>query len=163
MYSIWHASLVVPAYLSAASAVILILHIVVRSKPIKTLYTRLIPNSHTTGSRSSTPDPGQGIHPASFFGQVKEHMSTHGGWVIFAYKVSRLVGCLVLLGLSLATLILEERGHISEIVFGISSKHWGKRHRKHRHSKDSEFSDAEWLQVALCATTVCPPCAPQLL
>jgi hypothetical protein len=131
------------------------LHIIILSKPVKALYARLVPNPQSSASlaEASAPEPGQGIYPASLFGQFKLHMSMHGGCIIFAYKAARLVGCLVLLSLSLATLILEESGQIEYIVTG--KKHWGKKHRKHRHSKDGEFTDAEWLQVALCLATVC--------
>jgi hypothetical protein len=79
----------------------------------------------------------------------------HGGCIIFSYKAARLVGCLVLLSLSLATLILEESGQIDSEYLVTGKKHWGKKHRKHRHPKDDEFTNAEWLQVALCLTTVC--------
>lgn len=146
----------IPGYLSAASAIILVLHIIILSKPAKALYARLTPNSQSNASETSAPEPGQGIYPASLFGQFKAHMSLHGGHVIFVYKAARLVGCLVLLSLSLATLILEENGKIDKLVFGISNKHWGKKHRQHRHPNKDLFTDAEWLQVALCLTTVRP-------
>lgn len=73
--------------------------------------------------------------------------------MIFAYKIARLTGCLALLGFSLATLILEETGQIEDYMFGIFGK-WGKKHRKHKNKKHAGFTEAEWLQVALCITAV---------
>lgn len=150
MPSIWHDSLLVPTYISATSAAILILHIILISQTFKSLYARLIPNS-------TRPDPGdvdrehlQGCHPASFVGQMREHIALHGGAVIFAYKVARFIGCAILLGFSIASLLLEDDGQVEDLAFG---KHWGNKpkHRKHKHS---EFIEQEWLQVALCTTTV---------
>lgn len=143
----------VPAYLSAASAVILILHVILLSNPAKKIYRRLLPKSRHSESEPSATDLSQGIYPASFFGQVKEHISLHGGVVIFTFKVLRLVGCLALLGVSLATLILEETGKIDDMLYGITGK-WGKKHRKHKHSKNEQFTQAEWVQVALVLTSV---------
>lgn len=152
-HSIWHDSLVVPAYLSGASAVLLLLHIVLLSQPAKKLYTFLIPKSQVAREPAG-PEPNQGIHPASFFGQVRAHISIHGGGIIYAYKVIRLVGCLALLALSTATLILEETGQIDGFWYETTGK-WGKKHPKHR-KKHARFTVDEWLQVALCITTVSP-------
>lgn len=144
-----------PAYLSAASAIFLILHIIALSKPVKAIYARILPSKRGRGeSQHGTMDPIYGLHPASFFGQFKEHISTHGGVVIYAFKFARLLGCLALLAVSLATLILEETGEIDKLTFGVTGKHWGKKHKKHRHRKHGVFSDAEWTQGALCVTSV---------
>ena len=150
--SIWGDSLVVPAYLSVASAIILILHVIVSSKPVKQLYRLLLPKSRHTESEPSANDRSQGIHPASFFGQVKEHVHLHGGPVIFTFKVLRLFGCLTLLGVSLATFILEEAGDIDDMLYGVNGK-WGKKRRKHKHTNE-QFTQAEWVQVALVLTSV---------
>lgn len=94
----------------------------------------------------------QGVQPATFFGQVRAHIAIHGGGVIYTYKVVRLVGCLALLGLSIATLILEETGQIENALFNITGK-WGKKHPKHN-KKHAGFTNAEWVQVALVITSV---------
>jgi hypothetical protein len=151
--SIWRDSLLVPAYISAASAVILILHIILLSQTYKKLYARLVPKSSHANPDPSNISHLQGMHPASFFGQMQEHIALHGGMVIFAHKVARFIGCAILLGFSVATFILEETGQVEEVIFGITGKHWGKKH-KHRNPTKDLFSEAEWLQFALCMTIV---------
>ena len=46
--------------------------------------------------------------PVGLVTEVKAHISHHGGGVIFAFKLVRLVACLALLGLSIASLALTE-------------------------------------------------------
>jgi hypothetical protein len=80
---------------------------------------------------------------------MQEHVALHGGTVIFAYKIARFVGCALLLGVSIATLMLET-GYVD---FGITGKHLENK-PKQKHSENGMFTKAEWLQVALCITTV---------
>ena len=149
--SIWHDSLLVPAYLCAASAALIVLHLVLLCKPVKKLYALIFPKLQRS-TEVLSPEPGQNIQPASFFGQVRAHIALHGGGVIYAYKVARLAGCLMLLGLSIATLVLEETGQIDGMMYSITGK-WGKKH-PNRRKKHAGFTNAEWVQVALCITTV---------
>ncbi|KAF7978858.1 hypothetical protein HWV62_44329 [Athelia sp. TMB] len=148
--AIWHDSLLAPAYLCAASAVSIVLHLVLLSKPAKKLYALIFPKLQRS-TEVSSPEPGQNIQPASFFGQVRAHIALHGGGVIYAYKVARLAGCLMLLGLSISTLVLEETGQIDGMMYNITGK-WGKKH-PNRRKKHAGFTNAEWVQVALCITT----------
>ena len=39
--------------------------------------------------------------------KIIQHAHSHGGSVIFGFKIARLIGCLILLSLSLATLFLR--------------------------------------------------------
>ena len=43
----------------------------------------------------------------SFGHKIIRHVHTHGGPVIFGFKIARLIGCLTLFSLSLATLFLR--------------------------------------------------------
>jgi len=151
MTRIWRDSLVIPAYISIASAAILILHVILISKTFKRLYARLLPKSMHPGSDPSAQEHLQGVHPASFIDQMREHIALHGGSAIFAHKVARFVGCAVLLGVSIATLILETGQVRVEDV--LSGKYWGNKY-DHRRQGDEVFTEAGWLQVALCITTV---------
>ena len=45
---------------------------------------------------------------SSWFGRkIIQHAHSHGGPVIFGFKIARLIGCLILFSLSLATLLLR--------------------------------------------------------
>src|ERR1700691_6072995 len=121
--SIWQDSLVVPRYISATSVAILILHIILLSQTFKRVYGCLTPKSRRAVPDASTREHLQGMHPPSFSGQMREHVALHGGTAIFLHKVARFVGCAVLLGVSVATLILEETGQVEDATTGNYLKH----------------------------------------
>jgi hypothetical protein len=134
--------------------VILVLRTILFSKTFKTIYARLVPKVMRPDADASAREHMQHMHPASFMGQMQEHIELHGGMVIFAFKFVRFVGCGVLLGVSIATFILEETGQVEDTVLDIFGKHWGS-NRRHNRSGNEASNKAEWLQVALCITTVC--------
>ena len=151
MKSIWRDSLIFPIYVSATSAVILVLHIALLSKTIKRLYTRLIPNSKPDDSEPFTPARDQADYPA---GRVQRHIASHGGTAIFAHSILKLIGCLALLGLSISTIMLEDKGPIDKLFFVMGRKHLDKEYWTHGYSTNAGFCEAERLQVASCMTTV---------
>jgi hypothetical protein len=139
----------IPAYVAAASAFFLLLHLIILSKPVKKVWSRFIPPSRTDEEPSAFSEEPSTVH--GFFSEAKAFISRHGGLAIFAYKLARFIGCLVFLALSLATFILEEREEHS-VEAGKAS---GRKHRKYRHPDGYiPFSRAEWLQFALCMTAV---------
>ncbi|KAJ7275444.1 hypothetical protein B0H12DRAFT_1199540 [Mycena haematopus] len=134
----WEDTLVVPAVVAAASVALLLVHLFLAS---------------IWGRKTSEPDvldPVPAIHPVGFVAEVKEHIARHGGGVIFVFKLTRLVACLSLLGLSIASLAITE-AHKSEsgktTIFG----KWGKKHPKKHHDSPA-LSITEWLQLAMCMT-----------
>ncbi|KAG2123601.1 hypothetical protein DEU56DRAFT_829341 [Suillus clintonianus] len=144
--TVWHSTLMIPAYFAAASALLLLLHLITLSKPVKKLWSRFLPPKAEEEPSAFFDEP---TIADGFFSEAKVFISQHGGWVIFAYKFARFIGCLAFLGLSLATFILDER---EEHANGANKLSKGK-HRKPRHSDGYiPFSRAEWLQFALCMT-----------
>ena len=141
----------IPAYCASVSAVVLILHLVLLSSPAQNIWARVVRRSDDLQPATS-PETGANIHAGGLSSDAKAFVSQHGGPIIFGYKVARFVGCLALLGLSLATFILEER---EEHTLGALDKHWGGKRPKHRASDDQPlFSRAEWHQFALCMASV---------
>ncbi|KAH7927390.1 P-loop containing nucleoside triphosphate hydrolase protein [Leucogyrophana mollusca] len=102
--NIWHTSLIIPAYVAGISAIVLLLQFI------------------RSNLRSRRPDAGV-PHP----GASKSFVSQHGGSVIYGYKFARFVGCLVFLGLVVASFELELH--------------------------PQRASPMKWHQVALCATS----------
>jgi hypothetical protein len=149
MKSIWRDSLIIPIYVSAASAVILILHIALLSKTIKWLYTRLIPKSKLHNTEPSTPARDQVDYPTS---RVQRHIASHGGAAVFAHSALRLIGCLALLGLSISTIMLEYKCPIDNEFFVKARKYLDK-----EYWTNAGFCEAERLKVASCITTVHEP------
>ncbi|KAJ7449230.1 hypothetical protein FB451DRAFT_754458 [Mycena latifolia] len=101
MASPWSNTLILPLYIGAASIVTLFLHLLWESKPglkLRASYFRDEPPSH---------DPTDG-HGTRFDQSTAGYIARHGGNTIFALKTARLLGCLVLLGLSTAALVLDE-------------------------------------------------------
>lgn len=144
LISLWSDTLIFPAYAAAASAFILILHIILLSKPLKKLYNRLSPSSEPSVEQT-TAIPPTGVVP-----EFKEHISQHGGPTIFAFKVARFLGCLALLGLSVTSLVIDEISKTTDV--GIAGK-WGKKH-KNKKQPSPALSIEEWLQAAMCMTYV---------
>ncbi|OJA20723.1 hypothetical protein AZE42_08491 [Rhizopogon vesiculosus] len=137
----------IPAYVAAASAFSLLLHFVLLSKPAKKIWSRFLPPTKTDEEPSAFSE--EAITVDGFVSEAKAFLSRHGGLVIFAYKFTRFIGCLVFLALSLATFILEER---EEHSVG-TNKESGRNYHKTRPSDGPiPFSRAEWLQFALCMT-----------
>lgn len=93
-YSIWTNTLAVTPYATSLSAFILFIRLVWASKPLVSLRTRLSKNGNTP------------IEPADETTGV--NISKYGGSVALTYKTIRALGCLFLLGLSLASLVAPE-------------------------------------------------------
>ncbi|KAJ8703097.1 hypothetical protein PTI98_001750 [Pleurotus ostreatus] len=154
-HPIYEDTLLIPAYFAAFSASLLLIH------TCYLVVSQLL--------RSSRPDDdaqneiGEQQISSGFAAEVKAHVASHGGLNIFAYKVARLVGCLSLLGLSIATLIMDEYemedkqqldyGYGDQVPLGWlgTLAKWGGKKRRHRRRKEVEqLTYNEWLQFAMC-------------
>jgi hypothetical protein len=138
----------IPAYLTTASALLLLLHLITLSKPVKKLWSRFLPPKTVEEPSLFVVEP---TIADGFFSEAQVFISQHGGWVIFAYKFARFIGCLAFLGLSLATFILDEH---AEHATGANKLSKGKHRRPRPSDGYVPFSRAEWLQFALCMTAV---------
>ncbi|KAJ7916159.1 multidrug resistance-associated ABC transporter [Mycena leptocephala] len=96
----WSNTLVLPLYVGSASIVTLLFHILWKSKLGLKLRASFFKISFETAD-SPNESPGQSI---------ADHIANHGSKTIFAFNVARLIGCLLLLGLSTAALALAEDG-----------------------------------------------------
>lgn len=74
--------------------------------------------------------------------QVQSHILSHGGLAIFAFEVARLLGCLLLMALSLATVLVGVDATKSNLI--------------ESRGKDVliEFTKAKSVQSASCITAV---------
>ncbi|KAJ7169514.1 hypothetical protein C8R46DRAFT_1217207 [Mycena filopes] len=122
--TVWEDTLIVPALVGAVSATFLLLHLFL----------------------ASAWDPLPAVRPVGVAAEVREHVAEHGGSVIFAFRLVRLVACLALLGFSIASFAIAETRKPGTSVFG----KWGKKHPKKR--EPETLSIAEWLQLAMCMT-----------
>lgn len=89
--SIWHDSLSIPAYLSAISAVLLLLRAALASAAFKKVWENTFIGRDV---EHSLKDPEVGDVPEG-----------HSGPITVAFNVARLIGCLLLTGLSIASLV----------------------------------------------------------
>ncbi|KAG1908484.1 uncharacterized protein F5891DRAFT_993333 [Suillus fuscotomentosus] len=144
--AVWYSTLMIPAYFAAASAFLLLLHLIMLSNPVKKLWSYFLPHKTEEEPTVFFDEP---ITADGFFSEARVFISQHGGWVIFAYKFARFIGCLTFLGLSLATFILDGRG---EHVTGANKLSKGKHRRPRPSDGYIPFSPAEWLQFAMCMT-----------
>ncbi|KAJ1309694.1 hypothetical protein OPQ81_006459 [Rhizoctonia solani] len=136
----WALTLLIPAACALVSIVLLLLHVVLAAAPQPTV------RQHT-----------------GFFPDLRSHIKAHGGPTIFAWKVLRLVSCLILIGLTIAAAVSINEGHNtigtkeyelsgeSDIYSGVNriSKEWGKKIKKHK-KRARWFSTSEWIEISLC-------------
>ncbi|KAJ7931122.1 hypothetical protein B0H13DRAFT_2228071 [Mycena leptocephala] len=91
--SFWsEITLIIPFYVGTASIVTLLLHLFWVSRPglkLRTQYFKTV---------TTEPEYAPEAH------SIAEHVESHGGITIFSFKAARLVGCLVLLSLSIVSL-----------------------------------------------------------
>ncbi|KAJ7797502.1 P-loop containing nucleoside triphosphate hydrolase protein [Mycena olivaceomarginata] len=95
-YSFWSDSFSFPLYVASASIVVLLSHLLWESKPGLKLRARY--------SKTVSTQPEYASETTSIAG----HVEAHGGTTLFAYKVARLLGCLILLSLSLVSVTLDD-------------------------------------------------------
>ncbi|KAJ7680686.1 hypothetical protein DFH06DRAFT_1163946 [Mycena polygramma] len=96
MTSFWSDSLILPLYVAAGSIVILLLQVLWESRKgveLRAQYFKTVPKA---------PE----YHAPEVY-SLAGHVEKHGGPTIFAFKAARLMGCLVLLSLSIASLASE--------------------------------------------------------
>ncbi|KAJ7847132.1 hypothetical protein B0H14DRAFT_3676972 [Mycena olivaceomarginata] len=94
-YSFWSDSFTFFLYVASASIVVLLSHLLWESGPGLKLRARYF--------KALSTQPEYTSETTSIAG----HAEAHGGTTIFAYKVARLLGCLVLLSLSLVSVALD--------------------------------------------------------
>ncbi|KAJ7693691.1 P-loop containing nucleoside triphosphate hydrolase protein, partial [Mycena rosella] len=138
----WADSLILPAIVAAASAILLLVHVFWASVWGRKLRAFLLRTPEPEVTESPPP------LPVGLAAEVKEHVAQHGGSVIFAFKLVRLAACLTVLGLSIASLALTE-AHKSETGQASIFGKWGKKHPKKAPASPT-LSVTEWLQVAMC-------------
>ncbi|EIM80365.1 uncharacterized protein STEHIDRAFT_162782 [Stereum hirsutum FP-91666 SS1] len=92
--SVWSNTLAIPFYITGLSFVSLVLHGIFASVPVKT-FVRL---GWASESKEVALPEVKG---------VRAHVAAHGGAVIFASEVLRVIGCAALVGLSVTTLTMK--------------------------------------------------------
>ncbi|KAE9385996.1 hypothetical protein BT96DRAFT_960666 [Gymnopus androsaceus JB14] len=139
--AIFTSSLIYPLYVTAASILVLLLHVIGNTPPVRKLFRR--PNV-------SVEEPPAHAQSESFVQEIKLHIREHGGAVIYAYMVARLIGTLALLGLSIVTLVLDEFKRVGRQEDVVTFGKWGKKYPNKKYG--TRFSNREWLEAGLCLT-----------
>ncbi|KAG8900334.1 hypothetical protein FRC00_013442 [Tulasnella sp. 408] len=155
----------VPVYASAISFIVLVTYLITRITPVRRLITRLRASSSEEPISISRTDPRfVAVPPPSFRDELKEHIASHGGIVIYIHNALRLTICLALLGISVYAAIvapgpqppspsldmtIPDTGSDTEA----QRKRKNGRHSKHQKHQKGEpwFSQQEWVEIAQCA------------
>ncbi|TDL29986.1 P-loop containing nucleoside triphosphate hydrolase protein [Rickenella mellea] len=144
MASVFLDTLLIPAYVATLSAILLTLHLVFTSGPLKKIIACILHrgnNAVDLEDNSAEPIPLHQPLGAGVVYGVKERIRLMCGSTIFLYKFLRLLGCLALVGLTTTTLVLDTGKHENNrsIVFQMNK----------RQSTDDEFLHPEWLQISV--------------
>jgi len=118
-----------------------LLHVIGNTPPVRKLFRR--PNVNVE-------EPPAHAQSESFVQEIKLHIREHGGAVIYAYMVARLIGTLALLGLSIVTLVLDEFKRVGRQEDVVTFGKWGKKYPNKKYG--TRFSNREWLEAGLCLT-----------
>ncbi len=109
------------------SAVALCLQLVARTRPVKRLFAKLSKTNVAAEGADDIEATGSGVQPST-------HIAKLGGPVIYLFKVLRLLSTLALLGLSITSLIFNDREENFEYSF-----------------------DSRWVAFGFIGTYVCKP------
>nr|GAT43358.1 ATP-binding cassette transporter [Mycena chlorophos] len=104
-------TLLLPIYTAVFSLILLSSGVVWNSRTVTKLRVSVF---------KASIDPHPTENPQSHFGtSLANHVETHGGGTIFAFKLMRLLGCFILLGLSSAAVLLDDEDKCSLGLFGL--------------------------------------------
>ena len=95
-------TLAIPALLSASSALLLLVHFLSTRKIVKKLFEV---------EDEEELEPAVGQAPRGFVAKLRHHAERYGGVTIFIYRTLRLLAVLDLVGLAIATLVLDKGVH----------------------------------------------------
>ncbi|TFK70801.1 hypothetical protein BDN72DRAFT_887852 [Pluteus cervinus] len=134
-YVIWLDTLTIPIYAAVVSASLLLISLARSSRAYEALCATLF---NRTPSSSDDESSERSIRSASFVDGIQHNISQRGGLPIFVCLLLRLLGCIVLLSLSIAPAIISERD-ASHGFFNILGKQ----------DKEPKNPDDEWLELAM--------------
>lgn len=155
----------IPIYASAISFILLLAYLITRIPPVRRFITRLRASSSDEPIGVSRRDAQfTTIPPATFQDELKEHIASHGGLVIYLHNALRLAICLALLGVSIYAAIVAPGPQPQSPSLDMATPDTGSdaeaqrkskhgKHGKHRKHKEGEawFSHQEWVEIAQCA------------
>ncbi|KAG8972657.1 hypothetical protein FRC05_009668 [Tulasnella sp. 425] len=152
----------IPIYASGISFILLVAYLITRIPFVKRLIARIKALSSDEIIGISRRDAQfTTIPPATFRDELREHITSHGGLIIFLHNALRFVICLALLGISIYAAIVapgpQPRSSLDMDTMGTRPDAEAQRkkpkHGKHRKHKKGEawFSYLEWLEIAQCA------------
>jgi hypothetical protein len=139
--SLWRDERVFPAYVAAASVLLLVLRVIASFAPIKRLFRKRQAKDDELPP-ASEPQLGAGVGSA-----LRAHVAAHGGLTIYAYKLARFVTVLALLVLYVVNFVREEEAAGASTVDALLKK-------KHKHRKQEELTRREWVDLILSLTYV---------
>ena len=140
--SLWRDPRILPAYVAGASIVVISLQLFLAIVPVKKLFKR-----DAEGDESVSEDRrvlGAGVAPA-----LRSHVSEHGGFAIYAFKIARFLSILALLVLYAISFLRDEEFVGSKEISAAIKKH----KKSHSHRLE-QLTRREWVDLILCGTYV---------
>ena len=146
--SIWKDSLILPPLLAAISILIVAIRYISTRKFVKKVWARFTKNP--IEEEEEPLEPTVVTDHIGFLADLRHQVKSLGGVYIFAFRVLRLLSIFTLVGLSVATFILDEEAPSSHTT--TRGRHQGRRHGHHRGGNTLTYS--EWLDLAVSITYV---------
>lgn len=174
-YSLWREPLVIPVYLAAASALLLVCQVAWRTKRVQRLVTRFgsFTQSHSKYDVQRPNDPIviDDLH-AGFWSEASQRIRQQGV-LPFTLRIVQFSACVALVFITIIAFVSyeeeSESGHGGTGLY-LALKPGRRKLRKERKRQEA-IHHAEWIEVALCAfyvryehliayDTACPPYPP---
>jgi hypothetical protein len=160
----WAHSLLIPATCAGVSIVLLLLRVSLSTAVVKRLVAKLRGQQVDEDDADSVPQQPVLRQHTGFFPDLRSHINAHGGAIVFAWKVLRLLSCLALTGLTIGAIVSINGGHKitgigeSQLIYspyldldiGALGKSRENKHKKHSRNRYTWFSTAEWIEISLC-------------
>ena len=129
---VWRDSLLFPAYLATLSAVSLIIKGALGLKWVRSLVSRVSCSRKQTEEEIDEANAYEVVEHGGILADIKAHVNAKGGPVIFAYKTLRLIGCLLLVALTIATLVMDENDRQTGFLEVLKKKKRKKKNKNNR-------------------------------
>ncbi|KAG8949510.1 hypothetical protein FRC00_008086, partial [Tulasnella sp. 408] len=146
----------IPVCASAISFGLLVIYLITRIARVRLLITCLSASSDEPIGTSRRDAGFTTVPPLTFRDELKEHIVSHGGIVVYLHNALRLAICLSLLGISTYAAIVAPRpkpkpSSLDTVTLAEGSDAEAQRgkHRKHKKGVPG-FSHQEWVEIAQC-------------
>lgn len=154
-HRLWREQLVIPAYLAAVSALILVIQWLKSTKTVRNFLFKLhISSSAEAGPKvdsTNAPSPPQ---YTGLFAEAQQKIKQQGV-AAFVLKIVRILACLALLAITIVAFVQDDEELEGKSFIEVLKGGWGNKHKRKKQRRRDYIHHEEWIEVTLVAFYVC--------